>query len=50
MTPLKPSKEGAYDYLPKPLDNNALLQKIRTAISERRDFNQERLSQEGNLT
>jgi two-component system nitrogen regulation response regulator GlnG len=29
-------KEGAYDYLPKPLDNNALLQKIRTAISERR--------------
>lgn len=29
-------KEGAYRYLPKPLDNNALLQKIRTAISERR--------------
>ncbi len=29
-------KEGAYDYLPKPLDNNALVQKIRTAISERR--------------
>ncbi|MDA8408130.1 MAG: sigma-54 dependent transcriptional regulator [Deltaproteobacteria bacterium] len=28
-------KEGAYDYLPKPLDNNALLQKIRKAISER---------------
>jgi DNA-binding NtrC family response regulator len=22
-------KEGAYGYLPKPLDNNALLQKIR---------------------
>lgn len=30
------TKEGAYDYLPKPLDNNALLQKIRTAIFERR--------------
>ncbi|MCL5126084.1 MAG: response regulator, partial [Deltaproteobacteria bacterium] len=26
-------KEGAYDYLPKPLDNNALLEKIKTAIS-----------------
>lgn len=26
-------KEGAYDYLPKPLDNHALLEKIKTAIS-----------------
>ena len=29
-------KKGAYDYLPKPLDNNALIEKIRSAISERR--------------
>ncbi|MGC8658900.1 MAG: sigma-54-dependent transcriptional regulator [Desulfomonilaceae bacterium] len=27
-------KEGAYDYLPKPLDNNALLEKIKNAISQ----------------
>lgn len=28
-------KEGAFDYLPKPLDNNILLRKIRQAISEK---------------
>lgn len=28
-------KHGAHDYLPKPLNNNALIQKIRSVISER---------------
>jgi DNA-binding NtrC family response regulator len=35
-------KQGAYDYLPKPLDNNALLAKIREAMSQKPVLGKER--------
>ncbi len=43
-------KKGAYDYLPKPLDNNALIEKIRSAISERRILSGNSPQKETSLT
>jgi two-component system nitrogen regulation response regulator GlnG len=43
-------KKGAYDYLPKPLDNNALIERIRSAIAERRILSGNSHRKESDLT
>ncbi len=43
-------RKGAYDYLSKPLDNNALVDKIKSAISERRIFSRNTQTKETDLT
>ena len=43
-------KKGAYDYLPKPLDNNALIERIRSAIAERRILSGNSHGKESDLT